>query len=81
MQPAHSPGAMLSVTDIHWQLIQTDSLHPDGRYHPDDASTWSSNPEIDREDYIASHGLNIFTTVLGLVYILLEYRASIGFGW
>ena len=28
-------------------------------------------------DYIASHGLNIFTTVLGLVYILLEYRASI----
>lgn len=28
-------------------------------------------------DYIASHGLDIFTTVLGLVYILLEYRASI----
>ena len=28
-------------------------------------------------DYIASHGLDIFTTVLGLIYILLEYRASI----
>lgn len=28
-------------------------------------------------DYTASHGLDIFTTVLGLVYILLEYRASI----
>ena len=28
-------------------------------------------------DFITSHGLDIFTTVLGLVYILLEYRASI----
>ncbi len=28
-------------------------------------------------DFIQSHGLDIFTTVLGLVYILLEYRASI----
>ena len=28
-------------------------------------------------DYIASHGLDIFITVLGLIYILLEYRASI----
>lgn len=28
-------------------------------------------------DFIASHGLDLFTTVLGLVYILLEYRASI----
>ena len=28
-------------------------------------------------DFITSHGLDIITTVLGLVYILLEYRASI----
>ncbi len=28
-------------------------------------------------DYITSHGLDIITTVLGLIYILLEYRASI----
>ena len=28
-------------------------------------------------DFITSHGLDIFSTVLGLVYILLEYRASI----
>lgn len=28
-------------------------------------------------DFITSHGLDIFTTVLGLVYILLEYRAHI----
>ena len=28
-------------------------------------------------DFITSHGFDIFTTVLGLVYILLEYRASI----
>lgn len=28
-------------------------------------------------DFITSHGLDIFTTVLGLVYILLEYRACI----
>lgn len=32
-------------------------------------------------DYIASHGLDIFTTVLGLVYILLEYRPVSGSGW
>lgn len=28
-------------------------------------------------DFITSHGLDIFTTILGLIYILLEYRASI----
>lgn len=28
-------------------------------------------------DYIQAHGLDIFTTVLGLIYILLEYKASI----
>ncbi len=28
-------------------------------------------------DFITSHGLDIITTVLGLIYILLEYRASI----
>ena len=28
-------------------------------------------------DFITSHGLDIITTILGLIYILLEYRASI----
>ena len=28
-------------------------------------------------DYIALHGLDILTTILGLIYIWLEYRASI----
>jgi len=28
-------------------------------------------------DFILAHGLDIFTTILGLVYIWLEYRASI----
>ncbi len=28
-------------------------------------------------DYIIEHGLDIFTTVLGIVYLILEYRASI----
>ena len=28
-------------------------------------------------DFITAHGLDIFTTILGLVYIWLEYRASI----
>lgn len=28
-------------------------------------------------DYILEHGLDIFTTILGLLYILLEYKASI----
>lgn len=28
-------------------------------------------------EFITSHGLDIITTVLGLIYILLEYRASI----
>ena len=28
-------------------------------------------------DFISSHGLDIVTTILGLIYILLEYRASI----
>ncbi len=27
-------------------------------------------------DFITSHGLDIFTTVLGLAYILLEYRGE-----
>lgn len=29
------------------------------------------------QDYIAQHWLDILTTILGLIYILLEYRASI----
>mgnify|MGYP000354473164 len=28
-------------------------------------------------DYLSIHWLDILTTVLGLVYLLLEYRASI----
>ena len=28
-------------------------------------------------EYLAAHWLDIFTTILGLIYILLEYRASI----
>lgn len=28
-------------------------------------------------DFIIEHGLDIFTTVLGIVYLILEYRASI----
>lgn len=28
-------------------------------------------------EFITAHGLDIFTTILGLVYILLEYKASI----
>ena len=28
-------------------------------------------------EFITTHGLDIITTVLGLIYILLEYRASI----
>lgn len=28
-------------------------------------------------DYIIEHGLDIFTTILGIVYLILEYRASI----
>ena len=28
-------------------------------------------------DFITAHGLDIFTTILGLVYIWLEYRANI----
>ena len=28
-------------------------------------------------DFIIEHGLDIFTTILGIVYLILEYRASI----
>lgn len=28
-------------------------------------------------DFIIEHGLDIFTTILGIVYLMLEYRASI----
>ena len=31
-------------------------------------------------DYIIEHGLDIFTTILGIVYVILEYRASIALG-